>query len=229
MAFIDLIVLANARKRSERCVAGLRADGSGWIRLVSSAEHGELSLRQRNLGDAGEPCNLDLIRVEGLCARPVPGQPENWLVRGSWKLLQRPGPQSTREILAKHLSRQQTIFGSESDRIAFASFAQAPAPESLNLVRPRQVVFLHEILGSKRRVRAVFAFGKIRYNLPVTEPSFEERVKCLPAGRHGAEGLGLRDGRYLFALSLGEAFSDGQCYKLVAGVVEIPEDWADFP
>src|SRR5882762_10878846 len=80
MPFLDLICLANARKRSERCVAGLRADAGRWIRLVSRAEHGEFTYAQRNLGEAGEPQNFDLIRVEVLVPQPTPGQPENFLV-----------------------------------------------------------------------------------------------------------------------------------------------------
>jgi hypothetical protein len=43
VAFVDVICLANARKRSERCVACVHAQTGAWIRLVSGSEHGELT------------------------------------------------------------------------------------------------------------------------------------------------------------------------------------------
>jgi hypothetical protein len=38
MAQVDLICLANSRKLGGRCVAGLRLDGSGWVRRVDSPQ-----------------------------------------------------------------------------------------------------------------------------------------------------------------------------------------------
>ena len=224
---LDLICLANARKRSERCVACLRADGPGWIRLVSAAEHGELNYAQRNLGDAGEPQNFDLIRVEVIQPRPVPGQPENWLIANRpWELLERPAPAAYRAVLADFLCSDELIFGSAADRICAASFRQRLPATSLALLKPRSLVFLHEILGSKKRVRALFNLGKNHYNLSVTDPPFEHALKCRPAGTYTPESIGVDDiGRLLFCASLGEPFEDGNSYKLIAGVLQLPNHW----
>ena len=227
MPFLDLICLANARKRSERCVAGLRADAGGWIRLVSRAEHGEFNYAQRNLGEAGEPQNFDLIRVEVLVPRPTPGQPENCLVGNApWKLLERPAPPEFQPILTGHLRRDNLIFGSLSDRLVSASFQAEPVSASLAVLKPQRTRFQHEIIGSKKRARAVFYFGPNTFNLSVTDPPFEQRLKCLPAGVYTPASLGIPDeNRLFFCLSLGEPFDDGNCYKLVAGVLLLPESW----
>jgi len=228
MPFLDLICLANARKRSERCVAGLRADAGGWIRLVSRAEHGEFTYAQRNLGEAGEPQNFDLICVELVAPRSTPGQPENCLVGNApWKLLQRPASSRMWPILASQLGTEDVIFGSGSDRLAVTSFHSNPVSASLALVKPQRVRFLHEVIGSKKRARALFALGQNCFNLAVTDPPFEQKLKGLPAGYPSLSDLGIADERkMLFCMSLGEPFEDGNCYKLVAGVLLLPSTWA---
>jgi hypothetical protein len=205
----------------------MRADGGGWIRLVSGAEHGELNYAQRNLGDAGEPQNLDLIRIDVIRPRAARGQPENWLVGNqAWKLLQRPAPPSLQAQLVTRLQREGMIFGSPSDRLAAASFQRNAPANSLALIKPRNPRFIHEITGSKKRVRALFEFGEYSFNFSVTDPPFEQRIKSLPPGDYSPASLGISDeNRLFFCTSLGEPFDDGNCYKLVAGVLVFPESW----
>jgi len=88
---LDLICLANSYKLGHRCVAGLRTDGSAWIRLVTETEHGELQDRHYRLRDQSEPGVLDVIRVGLSNPHPLPHQPENWRIDGStWELIERP-------------------------------------------------------------------------------------------------------------------------------------------
>lgn len=180
---LDLICLANARKRSERCVACLRADGSGWIRLVSNSPHGELNFSQRTLGAHGEPQNFDLIRAEVIRASPLLGQPENWLIADRpWKLLQRPAAPEFHAVLTKHVHRENGIFGSTADRLAVANFRRQPVSASLAVLKPQNTRFVHEILGSKKRVRALFDLGHNSFNLSVTDPPFEQQIKGPSSG-----------------------------------------------
>jgi hypothetical protein len=194
MPSLNLICLANARKRSERCVACLRADGKGWVRLVSNAEHGELDFAQRSLGDAGEPRNFDLIRVEVVQPRPVPGQPENWLIANRpWKLLERPAPAAFQTLFATFLGREAVVFGSATDRLCAAGFQHNPPRSSLVLLKPQGTRFLHEVIGSKKRARALFSLGRNHFNLSVTDPPFEQALNCRPAGGYTPEAAGVHD------------------------------------
>ena len=61
-------------------MAGLRADGTGWIRPVSDEEHGVLRRHHFVLGDGKAPNLLDIIEIEVAQAPPEPHQPENWLL-----------------------------------------------------------------------------------------------------------------------------------------------------
>jgi hypothetical protein len=68
-----IVCLANSRKYSGRCIAGLELNGSqpgAWIRPVSSAPKGELQF-EHLYHDGGEPQVLDVIEIEFLKPRPA--------------------------------------------------------------------------------------------------------------------------------------------------------------
>jgi hypothetical protein len=223
MPFADLVCLANARKRSERCIACLHPETASFVRLVSSADHGELTYAQRHLGAYGEPQKLDLIRVNIARNKPSPGQPENCLVDSKpWQLLERPANGTKLAALQRALQTDGWIFGTTGDRIPSATFAANPPASSLALIRPSHVRWLFETIGSKQRVRALFCLSGSSYNLSLTDPILEEQLKSLPNGVHASSSIDLHDEQLAFCVSLGEAFSDGNCYKLVAGVMELP-------
>src|SRR5207302_8024770 len=124
MPSLDLICLANSRKLSARCIAGLRTDTGEWIRPVSQAEHGELTYLQRSLGIEGEPQNFDVIRMGFAKPMPIPSQPENWLVDGTaWKLLDRPAPPNLHKLVRDAVHLNDHLFGSLSDRIDALTFS----------------------------------------------------------------------------------------------------------
>ena len=69
-----------------------------------------------------------------------------------------------------------------------------------------------EFGNPRRRVRAQFSIGNVEHSLVVTDP-VAERVF-----------FGREDGDYplvetYLSVSLGEAHTDGNCYKLVAAVI----------
>src|SRR5579885_2767462 len=160
MPSFEFVCLANSRKMSARCVAGLRTDGSGWIRPVSALEHGALTYLQRHVGDGGDPRHFDLLRVSFEKAVPARSQPENWLIDGSaWKLVRRPAPAELSGLLQRRLHRGEQLFGSCADRIAVAVYENKRAPESLLLVKPGQVRWLTALYSGEKRARVHFCDG----------------------------------------------------------------------
>lgn len=90
MPIIDLICLANSRKHSGRCIAGLATNGSGWIRPVSSTLDGTLFSYHYRLNDGSDVQLMDIVRVELVQPRPEVHQPENWVIgQSKWRLIQR--------------------------------------------------------------------------------------------------------------------------------------------
>ena len=110
------------------------------------------------------------------------------------------------------------------DRIDTQTLENTAARVSLALVEPEDLWWwIREELG-KRRNRANFRLGKegrIRYDLPVTDPAWLDQLNLLPAGIH-PHGLlcGRRDTRTLLTASLSEPY-DGFHYKLIAGVINL--------
>lgn len=207
MPLLEFICLANSRKLSARCVAGLRTDTGQWIRPVSSAEHGELAYSQRLLGTGSEPQNFDIVRAGLSAPTPTASQPENWLIDGTrWNLVARPAPANCHTILQGALYTGDSLFGTTSDRIPAASFASKSATESLCLVKPKSIAWISDSYGSKRKARVSFLLGTKHYSLALTDPPFESRVKALQLGEHVSSELGIDDERVLFTISLGEAF-----------------------
>ena len=78
-----VVCLANSRKLNERCIAGIEiANGRplGWVRPVSSREHGEVPASDRRYQNHAEPRVLDVIDLPLLEPRPHTFQSENWLL-----------------------------------------------------------------------------------------------------------------------------------------------------
>ena len=69
-----IICLANSRKLSGRCIAGVEisryGSAAGWIRPVSAREHEEVSEHERQYEDGSDPRVLDVIDIPFVTPRP---------------------------------------------------------------------------------------------------------------------------------------------------------------
>jgi len=226
---VDLICLANSYKWSRRCVAGLRVDGGGWVRPVSDEEHGELQYSQYRLPDYSEPHLLDVIRVGLTNRRPLPHQPENWLIDDSpWALLQRPAAADHARVVSAAVLREPLLFGNPGRSVPYAQFRGRPARESLALVQPTGIRWHTEFNTYELRnmPRVFFQLGDVAYDLPLTDPAHAGPLQRRDEGDYRSADLGIpEDGTILFTVSLGEPL-DGVCFKLVAAVVIVPPEWA---
>ena len=228
MPSVDLICLANSYKWNNRCVAGLRVDGGGWVRPVSDKEHGELQYSQYRLPDYSEPHLLDVIRVGLSHRRPLPHQPENWLMDNSeWMLLERPASVDRARAVAAALFRGLLLFGNTGRSVPYAQFRGRPARESLVLVQPVGIRWHTEFNTYELRnmPRVFFQLGDVPYDLPLTDPTYAGPLQRRAEGDYRSSDLGIpEDGAILFTISLGEPI-EGICYKLVAAVVTVPREW----
>jgi len=225
---VDFICLANSYKQMRRCVAGLRTDGSGWVRPVSSRPHGELDPHQYCYPDKSEPRVLDVIRVGLAGPRPLPHQPENWLIDDTlWRPVERPAPVKYAPLLAAAISRDELLLGSPGGKVPAEHFVNHPAANSLALIQPAGIRWhnLPPITEVKPRPRVAFRLGNSRYDLPLTDPAYAKTLNMLGEGDHPARDLWIPENRkLLFTISFSEPY-EGACYKLVAAVIVVPEAW----
>lgn len=240
--WIEILCLANSRKHSGRCVAGLRTDGGGWIRPVGNNALKVLMPKHFTLPDFSEAMPLDLLRIPVESPAPLPHHPEDWLVGGGqWELLARPAPPEVATgLLRAHLVRGPALLGTSMDRIPFTAFQHRPATASLALLWPKELLW--KIIRSgeyqKRKTRIRFRAGagdeSVWYDLALTDPEWESRLQPLPVGEHPQETAhGIApDDRLLLTVSLSEPLGDkpvendtGLCFKLVAAVIVLPRTW----
>jgi len=224
----DLICLANSRKLGGHCVAGLRLDGSGWVRPTGLLPDGILLAPNYTLADGSEAATLDVIRVGLGAHRLAPHQPENWLIDGShWKLLARPAGANLAHLLRGALVHGPELLSGVADRVPFAQFQQQPAAASLALIAPDSLHIYHQLNPRGRpRARGQFFLGSdpqpVLYDLSITEPHWEDLVV-----QQGARTLRQAEGKFLVTISLGEPFgNERECYKLIAAIIPLPASLA---
>jgi hypothetical protein len=131
MPWIELVCLANARKHGGRCVAGIRTDDGGWVRLVSPAEGGTLTFFDYRLGDRDEARPMDVIRAGVRRRWPQPHQRENWVIDETpWELVQRPADQARRDLVRSHIEFGPELFGGTAVTIPYHELAASAARNS---------------------------------------------------------------------------------------------------
>ncbi|MFL6140666.1 MAG: dual OB domain-containing protein [Labedaea sp.] len=215
-----LVCLANSRKHSGRCVAGIEIESKKWVRPVSSRPGHEVSAAERQYRGGVDPRVLDVISIPLLRARPVGFQRENWLLdpNAYWRKI---GRIEWGELCALE-EQPRTLwingYGSKAginDRVPVEQ--ENTLVDSLKLIRvahlAMEVCPAHPMSSDTRpTLRARFQHAGSAYRLKVTDPLYEERFR--------AEGIGkYRLGESFLTVSLGEQF-ERHFYKLVAAIIE---------
>lgn len=228
MTFVEFLCLAYSRKHQGKCIAGLRTDGNGWIRPVSKQPDGTLTTARCQLNDGSPPQPLDVLRAGLMGPRPLPHQPENWVLGSTpMELVQRPAESKALSLLADRLETGPAIFGTTSPWIAFDSLANRAVSQSLTLVCPGGLQFYSKenYLGF-RQLRATFELQSAGYDLPVTDPHWEncqELVRSPFFKRHAWSSIAGADAVPIITVSLSEPYAEnGRCYKLAACIFVAP-------
>jgi len=223
---VTFVCLANSTKLGGRCVAGIKTDGTGWVRPVSEGPTGTLLPSHYTLDNGREADLLDVVEVEVTHHRPEPHQPENWVIaKRQWRLVERLEAVAAWQQVRPFLVLGPTLLGNRTDRIAYPDLRSNPITNSLALIDPSKVNWLITTsLSGKRQTRALFTLGGMSYDLGVTDPQCLQRLSKLKVGLYENADIGIfaRD-RLLFTISLGVPFSTQyfteQCFKLVAAAM----------
>ena len=218
-----IVCVANSRKHSGRCIAGKEVISGGygsWIRPVSARPSAEVSEEERRYQNGASPQVLDTIDIPMIAAVPHLYQAENFVIDSAYYWTKR-GQVVWAELTplldnppSLWTNGDSTYHGS-NDRMRLDVAARHDY--SLALIHPAELT-VHvvtegaEFSNPRRRVRAGFRFHGVYYGLIVTDPVAERAFLARDDGAYP-----LTDA-YL-CISLGEAHTDGFCYKLVATVI----------
>ncbi|MGJ5070816.1 dual OB domain-containing protein [Bradyrhizobium oligotrophicum] len=220
-----IVVLANSRKISGRCIAGKTIQTNGtigdWIRPVSSRQAGELSEKERQFSDGTDPKLLDVVEIQ--MHKPVPHgyQTENheiddkvhWVLKRKATAADVKSALDTSASILWDNSAPDTANG-KNDRVDDATAAKLKG--SLLLIEIPKLTVSISIEGAgfsnaKRKVRGAFKFRNVDYILMITDPVVEREYLKKTDGQYDA-------GPATLCISLGELFQ-GYAYKLIAGVI----------
>ncbi|MHB9026049.1 MAG: dual OB domain-containing protein [Armatimonadota bacterium] len=227
MPEVEIVCLANSKKHSGRCIAGIHLPTGRWVRPVSRVGKGELSPEHYVFQDGGEPLPMDTIRLGIGAACPKCYQPENrYFSNTRWQLVQRPQEagelDTVREQLRPFLLQTPLLFATDGDKIPLADIQRQPAAASLALIKPSFIQWDIDKPGPKRKTRSLFNYNGHAYDLSITDLGWIERLAHLHPGIHAAARGGIQPNQEVwFTVSLGEPFEkDGVecCYKLIAAI-----------
>ena len=151
--------------------------------------------------------------------------PEDVLIAGTpWRWVRRFDEPSDFEVLRSIVSNEPIVLQGYCDRIGTHRFDSAAARVSLSLLEPEDLWWWIREEAGKRRYRASFRLGRegrVRYDLPVTDPAWLDQLNLMPTGIHPHSILcGNRATQTFLTASLSEAY-EGFHYKLIAGVINL--------
>ena len=219
---IEMLCLANSRKEGNRCVAGLRSDGT-WLRPVSTPQGGALTNAQLMLAEVGRPVEpLDVVVVPVEKPAPFSYQPENWLIADRpWRHLRTVEVADVCELFELAEYGESALFGTPYGALNSLEIPEDGIEDSLALLKVEHPTFyLRERWGKDPQTRARFEYAGVEYagveyDLSVT---FAHDLGTDEAGRQSASN-------WWFTVSLGdELFHHGSFWhhKLIAGALRIP-------
>lgn len=226
MGLERIVCLANSYKHENRCVAGISLSTRKWVRLIGRKVPHCLTLSEARYTDGKEVSLLDVFEVEIQAVCPSNHHPEDVLMSGTplRHIRQFSGP-SDFEVLEKIVSKEPIVLQGYCDRIDAHKLETTAARLSLSLLEPEDLWWWIREESGKRRSRANFRLGhegRIRYDLPVTDPAWLDQLNFMPTGIHSHATLcGHRPTRTYLTASLSEPY-EGFHYKLVAGVINLP-------
>lgn len=227
--------LAVSRRESGNCIAGIDIDSGEWLRPIHSEARAafadsDLVVEDNHTHQSRFLAPLDLLSMPLEQYAGTNSQPENWVVAPAFfekrpAILRRCTGERTAKLLLSHADHGDLLLHSSRDSLHTSEFADRMLSHSLSLVQPIDLawhVSPHAQHPGKMQVRAEFRFGKLTYNLVLTDPAWETRCQQSGIGTHKhAELASPENGLVFLTVSLAAVPFHGLHYKLVAGVIEL--------
>lgn len=198
-----IVILANSVKHGKHCVAGKCINTKQWIRPVSNDLGKELTKEEASfLNSYGKYIVRPKQKIEMNLVKQVSlvNQPENYLIdNNNWE--QKFKIEDSE--LEEYLDHPSTLWGKGSS-VSYNKVKnnEIVIEQSLYLVK---VDNLHLYVNSSSKRRVKFYYNNILYDLPVTDPQFDNIL----SNKQQLSGI--------LCLSLGECFNNN-CYKIVATI-----------
>ena len=216
-----IICLANSWKRGDRCIAGINPIKGEWIRPVSDLPDGKITKEIRQINRL-EPALLDILEIPLAKTGPDFGfESENIsILPGKWQRVGKVKPID----LIKYSSNDEYVLHNDLRYVTLPYMQSLPLSQRQTLQLVKAVIFNVKTIGQrfegsdKWEGHLVTPKGK-KLIATITDPVFTRRLE-----------LGYRpENPCLVTVSLSMPWrpenweKDDPCWKLIAGVIELPE------
>lgn len=199
-----IVILANSVKHGKHCVAGKCINTKQWIRPVANDLGKELTKEEASyVNKYGKYVVKPKQKIQMNLLKQVPliNQPENYLIddNNNWEQKFKIDDFE----LEQYLDYPSTLWG-KSSNVSYNKVInnEIVIEQSLYLVK---VDNLELYVNSSNKRRAKLNYNNILYDLPVTDPQFDNIL----SNKQQLSGV--------LCLSLGECFNNN-CYKIVATI-----------
>lgn len=220
-----IICLANSWKRGERCIAGINELQGKWVRPISDLPDGQIPKEMRQINRL-EPALLDVLDIPLAKTGPDFGfESENLsILPGKWRQVGKVPP----AYLLKYCNSQAYILHNDLRYVTVEYMQSLPKGDRLTLQLVKAVRFtvkklIQRFEGGNKWEGSIITKHNQRLTATITDPVF---IRKLELGY-------LPQKACLVTVSLSMPWrpddweGDDPCWKLIAGVIELPEDLVD--
>lgn len=224
-----ILVLANSRKHSGRCIAGIDLDSREWVRPINNPREkrsdptafSDYDLKKL-YGDPFGPKLLDCVSLDFSKKIPEVHQPENELIKGTkWEFIDKLPIKSLYKFIVSAPCEWMRNCTGYTDRISRSKMESKPVSSSLILLHLNKADNKPEIRHSTTthgypQSRLSFTYKNIRFDLSLTDNTYP-----LLQESYSDEEM-LKD--FYVTIGLGELYAVTSSYhKLVVGFM--PRTW----
>lgn len=213
----EILILANSRKHSGHCIAGIDLDSGEWVRPINDprvSRPNSTAFLDEDLkelyGDPFGPQLLDCVYMEFSKEIPEIYQPENELIkRTEWEFINKLPVESLDEFIDPDPCEWLCNPREKMDRISRIKMESNPVSSSLTLLHLNEAdnepKMLHSITAyGSPQTRLSFTYEGIHFNLSLTDKSVLQK-------RYSDEKM-LED--FYLTVGIGELFSLTSSYHI---------------
>ncbi len=217
----QVLVLANSRKNSGRCVAGVDLVTRKWVRPVGVRPTGELARPEYTVlsGSAStEVLPGDVVEMPLGQSRASVYHPEDIQIAGPWTLLEHWGPSQVLHEMEHLVQHNAPLFGSADDRLSVSGIRNSSNHSSLQLaLSDLSTFFWTTSMSGTPQLRGAVKTGDTWVDLSVTDSRIESELR----GHQPTKVANC-----LLTISLGVPFhpqgaTEDFCFKIIAAVMPL--------
>jgi hypothetical protein len=214
----EIVLLTKSKKIGNYCISGVDTETGEWVRIISEDNNIQNAVRASDIKyqDGTMPDIMDIVRIKCKGANPTIHQPENYVMDNGYYWGKK-GSMSMKELLKIHPIENKSFLFYDADKSIDASILNTIKEKdrySLIMINPKDIRVHVNQWPEGKKVTMSFIYSNRQYRyMRITDTEFENEYKDKPAGNY------ILGQKHFLVISLGDQYTDGKHYKLIAKVL----------